>query len=1011
MDVPFKIFPNSGYKNSQFQILMDKSASISELEIEFENKTTKIISQFSNNIITLTELKKAGNYFVKAKLNGGFYQQSFEIHDSIRLGSSELKKCFTYDDIEYDFYLMLDRLLIYDKLNNNIFTENIFPSDIIKIDKDHLLFITKYFKNGDERSTYAIYSLKNFQIVFELDNDYKQILISEEDGILWINNEDDNIIEGYNLRKLNTNDFVITKVNYKNIYYHKLGYAIFIETQNDLVIYYTKTSKEFLFEKNDDIAIDLNGNVILNHKDKIVLKGLSYYYTNEIDILKFEEFRFDKSNFFFLGNNMIPDSMKNIHELANNVLEKYIPNSAYTSNYQRHYLTGDDRFTTIEISHQFFPYKDSAYVLKNTKSKTLSALIYRKNGSEWKSDLEIKYDDLNLVTKFSNNEQLVNSYSSKEIQGVIYSYKGLFIKHFDKTIFLDIKTNVVKELGGMERFLKTPLKEYIFIKTGTEFVSIFDIDKIDTPIGEKCYIYNWNNFNFSKTIWFANANIQEYKTLESLELNTGNPISTSDLSLKNYKFNSIKDVEFHETHFKINNLGTFASKDARKINGILGEIISSSNTFNNVISRRSNIIYKNTFNDLIKKYESVEIKLIHISFDESYLSPSGEYLVLKKASDQYSLYNIELQEEVKYFSGKFLAFSNEGNLIYQEGSSRSAIVIDPLTFENITPENYHYYRFVSPDGKLYSQLSNSIRYYNKIKKEYVLKEKYDELKDLLSDNSKKYVSTENGEIEIKQWFLEKHNEFFKENKMNDISYVNVENIIEPRKYIEIGIVGTDIKVAIDFPRDLVFYNYSSFSYDNRYFAYVGKPSDRGLIVFSKIKFDELNNTLEIIDTLEIRKPKKAAWVCAFSANGYFATYDSIPVTFLIKMGVDFFKEESYTATSNINNIGNLYTRNSDWTEINNKSFLCFSPSGNSIALSNQGYDPLSIGGNGHKASNSLHIASTETGNINISFNDHGAIIKTDISKKIIFVAFSEDESKIMSLSVDGVVIVRNIKKY
>ena len=749
--------------------------------------------------------------------------------------------------------------------------------------------------------------------------------------------------------------------------------------------------------------------MILNHKDKIVLKGLSDHFTNEIEILKFEEFRFDKSNFFFLGNNMLPDSIKSVNELANSLFEKYMPNAEFTNNYQKHYLTGENRFTTIEISHQFFPYKDVAYILKYTKSKTLSALIYRKNAGEWKTDLEIKYDDSNQISKFCNDGKLVNSYSTKEIQSVIYSYKGLFIKQLNKTIFLEINTNVVKELGGMERFLKTPSKEYIFIKTGTEFVSIIDIDKIDTPIGEKCHIFNWKNFNYSKIIWFANSSNQEYNTLESLELNTGNSIKISDTLLKNYKFKSLQDVEFDETHFKIKNLGTFTTKEARNVNGILGEIISSSDNFNDVLSRRSNLIYKNTYNDLIKKYESIEIKLIHISFDESYLSPNGEFLVLKKSSDQYSLYNIEQQEEVKYFSGKFLAFSNEGNLIYQEGTSRSAIVIDPLTFENITPENYHYYRFLSPDGKLYSQLSNSIRYYNKIKKEYVVKEKYDKLKDLLSGISKKYVSTEKGDVEIKQWFLENHNEFFKKNNMNDISFVNVDNIIEPRKYIEIGIVGTDIKVAIDFPRDLVFYNYSSFSYDNRYFAYVGKPSDRGLIVFSKIKFDELNNTLEVIDTLEIRKPKKAAWVCAFSANGYFATYDSIPVTFLIKMGTDFFKEESYTESHNVISIGNLYTRNSDWTEINKKNFLCFSPSGSSIALSNQGYDPISIGGNGHRASNSLHIASTETGKINMSFNDHGAIIKTDISKKIIFVAFSEDESKIMSLSVDGVVIVRNLK--
>ncbi len=35
-------------------------------------------------------------------------------------------------------------------------------------------------------------------------------------------------------------------------------------------------------------------------------------------------------------------------------------------------------------------------------------------------------------------------------------------------------------------------------------------------------------------------------------------------------------------------------------------------------------------------------------------------------------------------------------------------------------------------------------------------------------------------------------------------------------------------------------------------------------------------------------------------------------------------------------------------------------------------------------------------------------IKIDKEKKLIFVAFSEDETKIMSLSNDGVVIVRGI---
>jgi WD40 repeat protein len=80
-----------------------------------------------------------------------------------------------------------------------------------------------------------------------------------------------------------------------------------------------------------------------------------------------------------------------------------------------------------------------------------------------------------------------------------------------------------------------------------------------------------------------------------------------------------------------------------------------------------------------------------------------------------------------------------------------------------------------------------------------------------------------------------------------------------------------------------------------------------------------------------------------------------------------------------------------------------------LALSEQGYEPLTLGGYGHQESNVVHIAKTNTGEIIDSFTGHGDKIKDNKTKKVTFVAFSEDEKRIMTLSYDGVVIIRDIK--
>src|SRR5205814_5636306 len=102
----------------------------------------------------------------------------------------------------------------------------------------------------------------------------------------------------------------------------------------------------------------------------------------------------------------------------------------------------------------------------------------------------------------------------------------------------------------------------------------------------------------------------------------------------------------------------------------------------------------------------------------------------------------------------------------------------------------------------------------------------------------------------------------------------------------------------------------------------------------------------------------------------------------------------------------IYQSYRNWNEIKGKNFLCFSPSGNFLALSEQGYEPLTLGGYGHQESSVVHLAKTLNGEIVDSFLGHGEQIKDDKDKKVVFVAFSEDERQFMSMSTDGVVIVR-----
>jgi len=176
----------------------------------------------------------------------------------------------------------------------------------------------------------------------------------------------------------------------------------------------------------------------------------------------------------------------------------------------------------------------------------------------------------------------------------------------------------------------------------------------------------------------------------------------------------------------------------------------------------------------------------------------------------------------------------------------------------------------------------------------------------------------------------------------------------------------------------------------------------GILSIHKLNINSGSNINQTSEHFYSFRTSKAAWICGFSKNNQFATYDSIPNTYTFSL-----PDENFALTDDSGQpVFNGRAR--DFKVIRGKNFLCYSPTGRYMGMSEQGYNPISLGGSGHQISNAVHIANSETCEIVRSFKDHGDEIKYDKYKKVSYVFFSEDEKRIMSLSSDGVVVIRNI---
>lgn len=421
------------------------------------------------------------------------------------------------------------------------------------------------------------------------------------------------------------------------------------------------------------------------------------------------------------------------------------------------------------------------------------------------------------------------------------------------------------------------------------------------------------------------------------------------------------------------------------------------------------------------KEEWFDTPLGCIQIDESFYSKAifcsdNDNIIYQKKDDKYYYRQLGSGVEIEFSPEGSIRRNINGYIPFLSFETmRKPVYIDPVTLTRVEGGDVEKFTYQSVDGSIVHISHNAVKYLDNHAKQYVTKETY-----------KSYVEKYDYETEGISSLIKKVGEQYEKVKKNRIVFYNsnkawLEEILKERFSYKFGIWTPDyLNVFLDItsvcdtifftkeyyvrekirdevldiklPEALSFLNYISYSYDNRFIFISGRFSlnsfRKGLALVYDVKAREI---------VYMSTSTMAVWLGVFSKTGMVAYYDSTPNTFVA---------DDITDTN----------KNSDFCEIEGRSFLTFSPSGKYIVLSRQGYIPY-VSGNphwGHQPSRDVYIVKSDSPQHEIAhFFDHGDQIEGTggcdrTNSSVASATFSKDETKLMTVSKDGVVVIRNL---
>lgn len=939
------IHPYKGYINTKFQI-----------STKGEEKEFKLYKVDGDKRDHVSSGKLQPNVPQELSLgNSGYYSLSsddgeditFYVEDGYKFGGGKFKKSFIFDNMPWCFVIMEDRTYFYNRVSKEYFIEPISPDKITVISEEFILI-----ENNDQEEC-TVFSLEQEKPVWCVSN----IITYNETYLVWLEAQQQK--KNLCIASLKSNDSV-DRFEVENFVLEESHKSIFCHCDNSVFKISLKTfsGPERINMKCEGRVVGLvSPNIVISYKEGYNGNILYLYNsdTNSIENkIELEGHLAEINDFQLIDLNERQDSLSNADFVS----------------------LGFPEITAVGTYHRLYVYLCSWDLFYTNQTITLS-----KTGT-----CRVKKTESSILCSLNTSVNIP-----------VKDPKGQLIEYYNSILFYN----------DSENYSKGKLHRGGGYNTGRIY-----------KYKEQYFLYNQSNlFTLSKNGYWDNrqeidldfSEFSSYKIVFDTKNRTYKTLNNTNLG----KFKRKLFVD--NPHIQTENYYIF--KNGRMLKTTDLEILPNSLTESLAYGLRVNSKGLFLCKNIDNKFS--EEQILNDVFDTSeyhnvLLSEDGKY-VLYRDSENSILMDIEHNISQSYANTSYIKHINGIRPLFSTPSSLQPRLINPINGQYIDCNKMTQYQFLSPDEVYYAdtRLNEYVEYYFRKNNEQILQSDY---RDLL----KKYRYPVNESKDSTAWkaVINKRKELVLENfdylnthyqhlfhndksgKLWSKFVLDENNDYGTSKFLDriIGERGiavirkkedNSVYARINLGDPLLYINYVAFSQDSTYVAIAGYRSSGGLLLMYNLKTGE---------TIVHENTGRAVWNVAFSSNNAFASYTSTPYTFFAK-DIDDYKHLNERL-------------------ISGKNFLTFSPDGMYFALSQQSYiSKYDKDGNvrfswGHSPSSMVEVRKTcDCNNILKSFSDIGqsGISETLKRESVASVSFANDNSRLMMVGVDGVIIIRNLR--
>ena len=463
------------------------------------------------------------------------------------------------------------------------------------------------------------------------------------------------------------------------------------------------------------------------------------------------------------------------------------------------------------------------------------------------------------------------------------------------------------------------------------------------------------------------------------------------------------------------------------------KLLGESESGNALLTKGEKGIYIH-YLDKGKKYRILQKMFDTSNYANAYFTSDGKKVLLRLNNTEAQLLGLDDLTTAPFEIDGFTLAKDEGYNGYKPevslSDNRRPVWRDPITLNFISEKEMSNHIFKSPDGKYIAKTKMATILFNRLTKSELTSNEANEIRNKYNWSLDTSKEEKDIVIERRKQLAENSDKQELFGKIIDVCrnlFLNVANEEEKKKRCNRAIedkIEWYITKECDFAsliidrlgyvcyrknednaeeqrlligRSVLYLNYVSFSYDSKYLSFAAKmntdkfrSSQEGVFEVFDLEKKEIVNRTENVHNHQLW----AVWMTMFSKNGDVAFYDSCANAYLKH------KVDNYNHTE----------------EAPGKSLLCFSPSGKFIACSDQNYIDYTHHPNGywgHQPSGNVFIHSVENFSECLEqYNDLGDGIFGVATRagNVSSASFSQDETKLLVVGNDGVVVIRNLKK-